>query len=94
MAGITLIIGLAITPFLIKAAEPPTAPIKESQVLMRVKLSSSQNVPEELRSEGFRLIGHAVKRMKRITEAAEWPRVRDAIYEHYATEFRRQCSKL
>lgn len=94
MAGITLVTGLAIAPFLTKAADPPTAPIKETQVLMRAKLSSSQNVLEGLLSEDFRLIGHAAKQMKQISEAAEWPRARDAVYEHYATEFRRQCSKL
>ena len=32
--------------------------------------------------------------MKRISEAAEWPRARDTVYEHYSAEFRRQCSKL
>jgi hypothetical protein len=32
--------------------------------------------------------------MKRISEAAEWPRQRDSVYEHYSAEFRRQCHKL
>ncbi len=32
--------------------------------------------------------------MKKISEAAEWPRSRDAVYEHFAAEFRRQCIKL
>jgi hypothetical protein len=86
--------GLAITPFFTKAADPPTEPIQETEVLMRAKLSSSQNVLEGLLSEDFQLIGHAARQMKKISEAAEWPRARDAVYEHFATEFRRQCSKL
>ncbi len=32
--------------------------------------------------------------MIRISEAAEWPRARDEVYEHYSTELRRQCNKL
>ena len=29
-----------------------------------------------------------------MSEAAEWPRARDKVYEHYSDQFRRQCNKL
>lgn len=93
-AAIVLLVGIVVTPFLTIAADPPTEPIKETEVLMRAKLASSQNVLEGLLSEDFRLISHAAQQMKKISEASEWPRARDAVYEHYATEFRRQCNKL
>lgn len=76
------------------AADPRSAPIPENQVLMRAKLSSSQKVLEGLLAEDFTLIAHGAREMRKISEAAEWPRSRDAVYEHFAAEFRRQCIKL
>ena len=32
--------------------------------------------------------------MKRISEAAEWPRARDSVYEHFGKVFRQQCAQL
>lgn len=94
IAASVLILGLIGRPFWTTAADPPTQPIHETEVLMRAKLSSSQRVLEGLLSEDFRLIAQASKEMKKISEAAEWPRARDAVYEHFAAEFRRQCNKL
>jgi hypothetical protein len=79
---------------LLGAADPPTSTIRETEVLMRAKLSSSQKVLEGLLAEDFTLIAHGAREMRRISEAAEWPRARDTVYEHYAAEFRRQCIKL
>ena len=94
-----LIIALALlagaaSSLLLDAAESPNATISETKVLMRAKLSSSQKVLEGLLAEDFTLIAQGAKEMKRISEAAEWPRARDAVYEHHAAELRRQCIKL
>lgn len=90
---LTLVTGAAST-LILGAADPSTSQIPETKVLMRAKLSSSQKVLEGLLAEDYTLIAEGAKEMKRISEAAEWPRVRDAVYEHHATEFRRQCIKL
>ncbi len=98
----TLFVG-AITAMMLGAADPqpPSASAKthqpalnETEVLMRAKLSSSQKVLEGLLAEDFTLISEGAKEMIRISEAAEWPRARDPVYEHYSTELRRQCHKL
>ena len=91
--AVSLLAGAA-SSLLLDAAESATAPISETSVLMRAKLSSSQKVLEGLLAEDFTLIAQGAKEMKRISEAAEWPRARDAVYEHHAAEFRRQCIKL
>ena len=88
-----LLAGTFGTMFL-QAADPPVDPISETKVLMCAKLTSSQKVLEGLLAEDFTLIAQGAREMKRISEAAEWPRVRDAVYEHHAAEFRRQCIKL
>lgn len=79
---------------LARAADPPSAAIAETNVLMRAKLSSSQKVLEGLLAENYILIQQGAREMKRISAAAEWPRSRDTVYEHHAAEFRRLCSKL
>ena len=99
--ALALIAG-AIGNFALDAADPPSNPpiveppsaIEETEVLMRAKLASSQRVLEGILAEDFTLIARGAKEMKKISEAAEWPRSRDKIYEHYAAEFRRQCNKL
>ncbi|MGI9470068.1 MAG: hypothetical protein ACR2NZ_00960 [Rubripirellula sp.] len=75
-------------------APPPSSPIEETEVMMRAKLASSQRVLEGILAEDFTLIARGAKEMKKISEAAEWPRSRDKVYEHFAAEFRRQCNKL
>ena len=61
---------------------------------MHSKLTSSQRVLEGLVSKDFDLVARGAREMKRISEAAEWPRPRDAVYEHFSAEFRRQCNQL
>ena len=93
--GCLLVIGGAFGALLLSAADPVKNPlIPENEVLMRAKLSSSQKVLEGLLAEDFTLIAHGAREMKKISEAAEWPRSGDAVYEHFAAEFRRQCDKL
>lgn len=95
--GCLLLVILVFSGLLLRAADPPTPDqnaIAETRVLMRAKLSSSQKVLEGLLAEDYRLIGQGAKEMVRISEAAEWPRARDEVYEHYAAELRRQCAKL
>ncbi|NNE00304.1 MAG: hypothetical protein HKN47_23545 [Pirellulaceae bacterium] len=76
-------------------ADPPAHRINDaSGALMRSKLTHSQNVLAGVLRKDFRLIAQGAREMKRISEAAEWPRARDGVYEHFAEEFRRQCSEL
>ena len=79
----------------VSKADPPASRIADpTQVLMHAKLTSAQKVLAGLVRENFGQIESAAREMKRISEAAEWPRARDTIYEHYSAEFRRQCGKL
>ena len=78
-------------------ADPPVKQqreIDETKVLMRAKLTSSQRVLEGLLVDDYQRIRQGAREMIRISEAAEWPRARDEVYEHYSTELRRQCNKL
>lgn len=76
-------------------ADPPVQPIERSEgMLMRSKLKKSQSVLEGLLRKDFALVQRGAKEMKLISEAAEWPRARDSVYEHFSTEFRRQCNEL
>lgn len=96
-----LLIGVTTTVLAVGAgamllrADPPATRIKDSSdVLMHAKLTSAQNVLAGLVRENFDQIESAAREMKRISQAAEWPRQRDSVYEHYSAEFRRQCAKL
>ncbi|MDV6032251.1 MAG: hypothetical protein F9B45_19620 [Phycisphaera sp. RhM] len=76
-------------------ADPVVQPIERSEgVLMRSKLKRSQHVLEGLLRKDFPAIARGAKEMKLISEAAEWPRARDTVYEHFSAEFRRQCTQL
>ncbi|MCD0459000.1 hypothetical protein [Roseiconus lacunae] len=63
-------------------------------VLMRSKLKRSQSVLEGLLRKDYAAIAKGAHDMKLISEAVEWPRARDQVYEHFSAEFRRQCSQL
>lgn len=79
----------------LRAVDPPANQIEEATgVLMRSKLTSSQKVLEGLLRKDFDSIARGAREMKRISEAAEWPRARDSVYEHFSVEFRRQCNQL
>ncbi|QDT09547.1 hypothetical protein [Planctomycetes bacterium K23_9] len=70
------------------------SPTAASSALMKAKLGRSQKVLEGLLRKDFDQIASGAREMKRISEAAEWPRARDNVYEHFSAEFRRQCSQL
>ncbi len=95
--GCLPLIVLLVGTMVLRAADPPASKqgtINETKVLMRAKLSSSQKVLEGLLAEDFTLIAQGAREMIKISEAAEWPRARDEVYEHYSSELRRQCNKL
>lgn len=97
IVGCLLLVVLVLGTLALKAADPPIPKqgvIDETKVLMRAKLTSSQKVLEGLLAEDFTLISQGAKEMIKISEAAEWPRARDEVYEHYSAELRRQCHKL
>ena len=76
-------------------ADPVVQPIEQSEgVLMRSKLKRSQHVLEGLLRKDFPAIARGATEMRLISEAAEWPRARDSVYEHFSAEFRRQCNQL
>lgn len=61
---------------------------------MRAKLAGSQSVLDGLVTEDFGLIHRGAKNMKLISEAVQWPRSEDKVYDHHGEEFRSQCDKL
>lgn len=89
-----LVVGFACTLWL--QANPPATRIDQAseEVLMHSKLTSSQRVLEGLVAKDFELVARGAREMMRISEAAEWPRPRDAVYEHFSAQFRRQCNRL
>ncbi len=76
-------------------ADPPANTIGDAPVsLMHSKLGNSQRVLEGLVRSDFEQIAQGARELKLISEAAEWPRPRDSVYEHFSAEFRRQCNQL
>jgi len=76
-------------------AAPPVSPINRApSALMQAKLDSSQRVLEGLLRKDFDAVARGAREMKHISEAAEWPRPRDTVYEHFSGQFRRQCNQL
>lgn len=69
-------------------------PYKDASLFMQAKLANSQKVLAGLVSEDFESITAGAKQMKRIAEAAHWPKTIDEVYQHFSFEFRRQCDKL
>ncbi len=70
-------------------------PIGDAQgALMKSKLMTSQKVLAGLVRKDFDAIALGAREMKRISEAAEWPRARDSVYEHFGKVFRQQCGQL
>lgn len=77
------------------ANHPPVTRIADAQgALMKSKLVASQDVLESLLRKDFHSIAIQARKMKSISEAAEWPRARDNVYEHFGAIFRRQCNQL
>lgn len=76
-------------------ADSPVQTLEQSEgMLMRSKLKRSQSVLEGLLRKDYAAIARGAHEMKLISEAAEWPRARDSVYEHFSAEFRRQCNEL
>ena len=67
---------------------------KKTKPFMRAKLVGSQSVLDGLVSENFGLIRRGAENMKQISEAVQWPRAEDPVYDHFGDEFRRQCDTL
>jgi hypothetical protein len=83
-------IGLGLAP-----VDTLVVPINEAEgTLMKSKMVASQTVLEGLVRRDFDAIAKGARDMKRISEAAEWPRLRDNVYEHFGKVFRRQCNQL
>ncbi len=79
----------------VKTKNLAVTPIEaEAGVLMQAKLSSSKKLLEGLLRRDFDSIARAAREMKRISQATEWPRPRDEVYEHFSAEFQRQCNQL
>ncbi|MCA9232137.1 MAG: hypothetical protein KDA57_15925 [Planctomycetales bacterium] len=66
----------------------------EPSSFMRAKLASSQAVLEGLVTEDFELVAKGAHAMAKMSEAAEWPRAPDKVYDHFSAEFRRLARKL
>lgn len=93
--SVTLLLLAALPVAVFAWADPPVRTVEQSEgMLMRSKLKRSQNVLEGLLRKDYQVIAEGAKEMRMISEAAEWPRARDNVYEHFSAEFRRQCVKL
>ena len=91
-----LLCVLVVLPFaVISWADPPVRTTEQSEgMLMRSKLKRSQSVLAGLLRKDFKSVAQGAREMRLISEAAEWPRARDSVYEHFSAEFRRKCRKL
>jgi hypothetical protein len=91
---IAAVIGVGCGAMYLRADPPATKIVESTGALMQAKLTNSQKVLAGLVRNDFDQIESAARAMKHISEAAEWARPRDTVYEHYSVEFRRHCSKL
>ena len=66
----------------------------DTALYMQAKLANCEKVLKGLVTEDFQLVNEGASQMKRISEATHWPTTDDKVYQHYSTEFRRQCDKL
>lgn len=96
--AITVVLTLLSSGLMIRQAETADPPISRPEqaegFMMRSKMKQSQAVLEGLLRKDMRAVVAGAHQMKIISEAAEWPRARDAVYEHYSEQFRRQCTEL
>ena len=76
--------ALLVWPFSDSVAGPPVQrPETTEGTLMRSKLKRAQSMLEGLLRKDFGAVAVSAKEMKLISEAAEWPRARDRVYEHF-----------
>jgi hypothetical protein len=86
-----LFAGVAI----VQSQQGPAAQQQDhTRPFMRAKLVGSQSVLNGLVTENFELIHRGAQDMKKMSEAVQWPRAEDKVYEHYSAAFRMQCDKL
>lgn len=78
------------------AAQPKQQEDKKTptQMFMRAKLESAQQVLEGLAVEDFQLIKKGADRMQAMSKATEWHLIEGPIYAHHSAEFRRCCEDL
>lgn len=96
LVAILILFAGLVGSFLVMAkADPPVTRVdKAPGKLMRSKLARSQSVLAALLHKDFEGVAEDARQMKHISEAAEWPRARDEVYEHFSAIFRRQCNQL
>jgi hypothetical protein len=70
------------------------APAGTTALLMRAKLASTQKILEGLVTKDYQLIGKGAKELVHLSDAAAFKRSRDAVYDHFSHDFRRQAKKL
>ena len=86
----TMFAGIAI----VQSSQTSLPQEDKTRPFMRAKLVGSQSVLDGLVTENFSLIHRGAENMKQMSEALQWPRAEDKVYDHYGDEFRRQCDKL
>ena len=85
-------VGVVIMQF---NSEPvQTAQEDKTRPFMRAKLVSSQSVLDGLVTEDLGLIRRGAAHMKQMSQALQWPQADDKVYQHYGSEFRRQCDRM
>jgi hypothetical protein len=97
MKTLLVILVSAYTVYTGAAIMQPNQPVTrqdKTKPFMRAKLVGSQSVLDGLVTENFGLIRQGAENMKSLSEAVQWPRSEDEVYDHYGDEFRRQCAKL
>ena len=67
---------------------------KAPRSTMNAKLTSSQRVLDGLVRRNFAAMQQGAADLRAISEADQWPRSPDPVFEHFAREFRRQCRQL
>lgn len=88
-------ISTLLTGFTIVQSSPTnSSPQDKTRPFMQAKLVGSQSVLDGLVTENFELIHRGAENMKQMSQALQWPRAEDKVYDHYGDEFRRQCDKL
>lgn len=65
-----------------------------TQIFMRAKLESAQQVLEGLAVEDFQLIRKGAERMEAMSKATQWHLIEGPVYAHHSAEFRRCCEDL
>jgi hypothetical protein len=86
----TLFAGITIG----QPSQSNSLPQDKTKAFMQAKLVGSQAVLEGLVTENFSRIHRGAENMKQMSEALQWPRAEDKVYDHFGDEFRRQCDKL